>query len=187
MTSKLTVLAVPSLVGLALASASLTPAFASTTPEAAPARQMPVERIHFQRGEALRPLPDVLPVQGYELTGRFGDVSGLWSTVHTGLDFAAPYGTPIRSITEGPLVSTADDGAYGLKTLNPTDDGPLHRYCHQYDVDVTAGQRVEPGQQIGAIGTSGNTTGPHLHLEVHPHSGDAVDPEVALHRWGLRP
>jgi murein DD-endopeptidase MepM/ murein hydrolase activator NlpD len=60
-------------------------------------------------------------------------------------------------------------------------------YCHQSDVDVSPGQHVEPGDVIGAIGDSGNTTGPHLHLEVHPHGGDPVDPEVALRSWGLRP
>jgi murein DD-endopeptidase MepM/ murein hydrolase activator NlpD len=185
MPSKLTVLAVPSLVGLALAGATLTPAFAAPLADApAPAH---VEKIRFQHGEVLHPVPHVLPVDHYELTGRFGDTSGLWSTVHTGLDFAAPYGTDIRSVTAGVVVSSAYDGSYGLKTVVRAPDGTVLWYCHQSDASVSPGQHVEPGDLIGAIGDSGNTTGPHLHLEVHPHGGDPVDPEVALRHWGLRP
>lgn len=186
MPSKLTMLAMPSLVGLALVGASLTPADA-TTADLAPAAAAPAARIRFQHGETLRPLPDVLPVDHYVLTGRFGDQSGLWASVHTGLDFAAPYGTPIRSVTQGTVVSSQYDGSYGLKTVIRAEDGTVLWYCHQSDVDIAVGDHVEPGQVIGRIGTSGNTTGPHLHLEVHPHGGDAVDPEVALRQWGLRP
>ena len=64
-----------------------------------------------------KPPTAVLPVSGYHLTGRFGDVSGYWATVHTGLDFAAAYGTPIRSIEDGMVVSAAYDGSYGNKTV----------------------------------------------------------------------
>lgn len=185
MSSKLTVLAVPSLVGIALAGATLSPAFAAPLADA-PAPYVP-EKVHYQHGEVLHPVPDVLPVDHYELTGRFGDTSGLWATVHTGLDFAAPYGTDIHSVTAGTVISSAYDGSYGLKTVIRAEDGTVLWYCHQSDVDVARGQHVEPGDVIGAIGDSGNTTGPHLHLEVHPHGGDPVDPEVALRSWGLRP
>ena len=133
------------------------------------------------------PVPMRLPVDHYVLTGRFGDVSGLWRTVHTGLDFAAPEGTPIHSVAEGVVLSSGYDGSYGLKTVVRLTDGTVLWYCHQSAAEVHVGQRVEPGQVIGLIGSTGNVTGPHLHLEVHPHGGDAVDPFTWLTRQGLKP
>jgi murein DD-endopeptidase MepM/ murein hydrolase activator NlpD len=134
-----------------------------------------------------KPAPWVLPVVGYHLTGRFGQVSGLWSSFHTGLDFAAPEGTRIRSIGPGVVVSTAYDGAYGNKTVVKLDDGTVLWYCHQSEFGVDPGQRVKPGNLIGYVGSTGNTTGPHLHLEVHPHGGDAIDPETWLPEHHLHP
>jgi len=134
-----------------------------------------------------KPDPWVLPVVGYHLTGRFGQVSGLWSSTHTGLDFAAPEGAEIRSISPGVVLSTAYDGAFGNKTVVRLDDGTVLWYCHQSEFGVDPGQRVKPGDLIGYIGSTGNTTGPHLHLEVHPHGGDAIDPEVWLPEHHLHP
>ena len=73
----------------------------------------------------------VLPVSGYDLTGRFGSVSGLWSSSHTGLDFAAPTGTPIRSIADGVVTEAGYDGSYGYKTVVTLPDGGEVWYCHQ--------------------------------------------------------
>ncbi len=176
--------AVPALAGLAMAGALLTPA-----PSAAqsPADPGVVRTIRIVPGPTLQPIPRVLPVEGYRLTGRFADQSGLWSHDHTGLDFAAAYGAPIRSIGDGVVVSSEYDGAYGLKTVVRLDDGTELWYCHQDSSAVAAGDDVSAGEEIGAIGTSGNTTGPHLHLEVRPHGGDPVDPEATLRDWGLRP
>jgi len=128
-----------------------------------------------------------LPVVGYRLTGRFGDVSSSWSTVHTGLDFAAAYGSPIRSVARGIVVDTAYDGAFGNKTVVRLADGTEVWYCHQSEQVAQVGDRVRPGDLIGYLGTTGNTTGPHLHLEWHPHGGDPVDPYRALVALGLRP
>ena len=129
----------------------------------------------------------MLPVVGYHLTGRFGDSSGLWSSTHTGLDFAAPEGTEIHSIGPGVVVSTAYDGAFGNKTVVKLDDGTVLWYCHQNEFGVQPGQQVKPGDLIGYVGSTGNTTGPHLHLEVHPGGGDAIDPEVWLPQHHLHP
>jgi murein DD-endopeptidase MepM/ murein hydrolase activator NlpD len=134
-----------------------------------------------------KPAPWVLPVVGYHLTGRFGQVSGLWNSFHTGLDFAAPEGTQIHSIGPGTVVSTAYDGAYGNKTVVRLDDGTVLWYCHQSAFGVHPGQRVRPDDLIGYVGSTGNTTGPHLHLEVHPHGGDAIDPEDWLPEHHLHP
>jgi murein DD-endopeptidase MepM/ murein hydrolase activator NlpD len=142
--------------------------------------------LHTVAGTVLRPLPWRLPVTHYRLTGRFGDVSGLWSKVHTGLDFAAAYGTPIRAVAPGVVVSVGYDGAYGEKTVVRLADGTVLWYCHQSDTRVQVGQQVTAGQVIGAIGSTGNTTGPHLHLEVHEH-GKPLDPFPALVAHGVRP
>ncbi|RNL65786.1 M23 family metallopeptidase [Nocardioides marmoriginsengisoli] len=140
-------------------------------------------------GTVLTPLPPtwVLPVRGYRLTGRFGDVSGLWSSVHTGLDFAAPAGTPIRAVGAGVITSAGYDGSYGQKTVLTLASGTELWFCHQSAVDVVVGQWVVPGQVIGAVGSTGNVTGPHLHLEVRPAVDDPIDPDAWLHRHALRP
>jgi murein DD-endopeptidase MepM/ murein hydrolase activator NlpD len=163
---------------------------AASIDQAAPAAAHPEDRaqplLPRVRLKA-KPAPWVLPVVGYHLTGRFGQVSGLWSSFHTGLDFAAPEGTAIHSIAPGVVVSTAYDGAYGNKTVVRLDDGTVLWYCHQSEFGVDPGQRVKPGDLIGYVGSTGNTTGPHLHLEVHPHGGDAIDPETWLPEHHLHP
>lgn len=127
-----------------------------------------------------------MPLASYRLTGRFGDVSGLWSRAHTGLDFATGSGTPIRSVDDGVVVSSGYDGAYGNKTVVRHADGTEFWYCHQSGTTVATGQRVAAGQVIGYVGSTGNVTGPHLHLEVRPGGGDPVDPLTALRALGLR-
>lgn len=138
-------------------------------------------------GTVLHPKPPtyVLPVSGYRLTGQFGDRSSYWSTVHTGLDFAAPSGTPIRSIGAGIVSETGYDGRYGKKTVVTLRNGAEIWYCHQDTTAVTVGQRVRAGQVIGAVGTTGNVTGAHLHLEVRTASGRQVDPLAWMRARGL--
>jgi murein DD-endopeptidase MepM/ murein hydrolase activator NlpD len=155
----------------------------------APAVAEPLPAYRVLPGTTLHPRPPqfLLPVTGYRLTGRFGDRSGLWSSVHTGLDFAAPSGTPIRSIGSGRVVATGYDGRYGTRTVVRLDNGIEVWFCHQSRVAVTVGERVGRGQVIGAVGSTGNVTGPHLHLEVHPGAGAPVDPLRWLRAHGLRP
>ena len=129
----------------------------------------------------------VVPTQNYHLTARFGQSSGLWSHNHTGLDFAAPGGTPIRAVANGVITSTGFDGAYGYKTVQTLADGTEIWYCHQSEVGVEVGQKVVQGNQIGRIGSTGNVTGPHLHLEVRPGGGDPVDPYPAFLFHGVTP
>ena len=128
-----------------------------------------------------------LPVAGYHLTAGFGDVSGLWASVHTGLDFAAPSGTPITAIANGVITSTGYDGSYGNKTVLTLDDGTELWFCHQTSYAVSPGEEVRAGEVIGYVGSTGNVTGPHLHLEVRPGGGDPVDPMAALVAQGLNP
>lgn len=129
----------------------------------------------------------VLPASNYRLTARFGQSSGLWSSSHTGLDFAAPHGTPIRAIANGVITETGYDGAFGYKTVQTLPDGTEIWYCHQADIGVRVGQKIVQGTQIGRVGSSGNSTGPHLHIEVRPGGGDPVDPYPAFLYHGVTP
>lgn len=128
-----------------------------------------------------------LPALGYHLTGRFGMVSGLWSSFHTGLDFAAPSGTPIFAVANGVITSTGWDGPYGNKTVETLTDGTEIWYAHQSEIGVTPGQTVTGGETIGKVGSTGNTTGPHVHIEVRPGGGDPVDPYPAFVHHGINP
>jgi len=128
----------------------------------------------------------VLPLSSYRLTAEFGDY-GLWATYHTGLDFAAPTGSPIMAVANGTVTSTAYDGAYGNKTVVTLEDGTELWYCHQTTQEVSTGDTVTAGQVIGTVGSTGNVTGPHLHLEVRPGGGDPVDPYEALVVNGVTP
>lgn len=126
----------------------------------------------------------ILPVTGYHLTARFGQSSGLWATTHTGLDFAGAAGTTIVSVAAGTVKSAGYEGAYGNRTVITITSGPDAGtdlwYCHQSRIAVKPGDVVAAGQTIGYTGSTGNVTGPHLHLEVHPGGGDPVDPYTAL-------
>ena len=121
------------------------------------------------------------------MSHSFGQCSYLWANCHTGEDFGAPYGTPILSIASGVVTSAGYDGSYGNKTVVTLEDGTELWYCHQSSMNVTVGQTVEPGETIGAVGDTGNTTGPHLHLEVRPGGGDPTSPLEALAVHGVTP
>jgi murein DD-endopeptidase MepM/ murein hydrolase activator NlpD len=129
----------------------------------------------------------VLPLESYRISATFGASSYLWSSVHTGLDMSAPSGTPIRAIANGTITETGYDGSYGNKTVVTLEDGTEIWYCHQSTMNVSVGQTVEPGQAIGAVGSTGNSTGPHLHLEVRPGGGDPVSPISTLAVHGVAP
>jgi len=163
---------------------------------ARPSRSLPATVIRkaepparVARPIVIRRITWVLPVSGYHLTSRFGDSSYLWSSgVHTGLDFAAPEGTKIRSVAAGVVRQAGWSGSYGYRTIISLPGGGEAWYCHQSSVLVRVGQRVAVGQPIGAVGATGNVTGSHLHLEVRPHGeeGDPVDPYAVLLAHGLR-
>jgi murein DD-endopeptidase MepM/ murein hydrolase activator NlpD len=123
----------------------------------------------------------------YHLTARFGSCSGLWAHCHTGLDFAAPTGTPIHAVANGTITKTGWAGAYGNRTVETLPDGTELWYAHQSAIGVQPGRKVVAGQEIGQVGATGNATGPHVHLEVRPGGGDPVDPYQALIAHGLHP
>lgn len=128
----------------------------------------------------------VLPVDHYVLTARFGQCSFHWANCHTGLDFAAPVGTPIHAVMGGKIVWTGWGGAYGNLTKIQHADNVQTWYAHQSAIDVKVGETVTAGQTIGRVGATGNTTGPHVHLEVRTN-GTPVDPDKWLTDHGVKP
>ena len=128
-----------------------------------------------------------LPARSYRSLHNFGHCSYLWSSCHTGEDLSAPSGTPIFSVAAGTVTEVGYDGAFGNKTVITLEDGTEIWYCHQTSYTVSKGDVINPGDRIGSVGSTGNTTGPHLHLEVHPGARDAVDPvsALAVHGVGL--
>lgn len=141
--------------------------------------------MRVERRTVLSPPAWVAPVAGYHLTGQYGDVSGLWSSAHTGVDLAAPSGTAIRSVTDGVVAETGYAGAYGNHTVVRMQDGTEIWYSHQTSIGVAPGQHVAAGEVIGSVGATGNVTGPHLHLEVRSDPDTPVDPLAVLAQHGL--
>ena len=112
----------------------------------------------------------------------------MWSSgFHTGLDFAAPTGTPLKAVHGGTVKEAGWSGSYGYRTILQLDDGTEVWYCHQSSIGVGVGQRVTTGQVIGRVGATGNVTGAHLHLEIHQGGGSASDPLSWLMSKGLNP
>ncbi|MFE3600804.1 M23 family metallopeptidase [Streptomyces sp. NPDC059142] len=129
-----------------------------------------------------------LPTSSYTLTSSFGQSGSLWSSgYHTGLDFAAPTGTPIKAVHSGTVKSAGWSGSYGYRTVLELDDGTEIWYAHQSSLSVSAGQKVSTGEVIGRVGATGNVTGPHLHLEVHTAGGTGIDPMAWLNGKGINP
>lgn len=128
-----------------------------------------------------------MPAFSYHLTAGFGMSGALWENMHTGLDFAAPTGTSLVSIADGTITDVSLAGPYGLRTIVTLGDGTEVWYCHQSESLVWPGQSVEIGQPIGLVGDTGNTTGPHLHLEVRPGGGSPIDPNAWLISHALTP
>jgi murein DD-endopeptidase MepM/ murein hydrolase activator NlpD len=126
----------------------------------------------------------VKPVASYTLTAGFGETSSLWATIHTGQDFAAPTGTPVKAIHGGTITSAGWAGSYGYRIILTMDDGTELWFCHLSSMLVTSG-KVTTGETIARVGATGNVTGPHLHLEVRPGGGAPIDPMPWLRAKGL--
>ncbi|MDQ0284968.1 murein DD-endopeptidase MepM/ murein hydrolase activator NlpD [Desulfofundulus luciae] len=89
-----------------------------------------------------------------------------WGRLHAGVDIAAGTSAPVRAAESGRVVSAGWNGGYGLMVDVYHGDGVITRYAHLSRIEVRVGQRVERGQVLGRVGSTGNATGPHLHFEV---------------------
>lgn len=101
--------------------------------------------------------------------------------LHAGIDLGAPTGTPIRAAAAGTVVVAGVMGGYGNTVDIRHGDGTTTRYAHQSRLLVRAGQQVAAGQVIGLVGSTGASTGPHLHFEVRTPTGP-IDPHIWLPR-----
>jgi murein DD-endopeptidase MepM/ murein hydrolase activator NlpD len=127
-------------------------------------------------------LPTRLPIAGAELTSSFGNRADPFThanAFHAGLDFAADSGTPIASAAGGTVAFAGFKRDYGWVVEIDHGNGLLTRYAHASELLVKAGQVVAPGDRIAMVGSTGRSTGPHLHFEVL-RGGGHVDPKRYL-------
>lgn len=112
-----------------------------------------------------------------------------WSKgYHTGVDFPVPTGTSVKSVAAGTVVSAGWEGSFGYQVVVRHADGRFSQYAHLSAISVRNGQSVGAGQRIGRSGSTGNSSGPHLHFEVRtgPGFGSDVDPVAYLRAGGVR-
>ncbi|WP_405722209.1 M23 family metallopeptidase [Streptomyces sp. NBC_01537] len=127
------------------------------------------------------------PVGSYVST-PYHATSSLWSSgYHTGADFVAATGTPVRAIGPATVVQAGWGGSYGNNVILRMSDGMYVLYGHLSSIGVSAGQSVSAGKQLGLSGATGNVTGPHLHFEVRTTQsyGSDVDPVAYLRKHGV--
>lgn len=108
-----------------------------------------------------------------KLTSRFGR---RWGRMHKGIDIAGPVGTPIIAAADGIVTVAGWKSGYGKLVEVRHGDGTITRYGHNSQLSVSAGQFVRQGQQVAQMGSTGYSTGSHLHFEIHPSGGSAVNP-----------
>ncbi len=120
-----------------------------------------------------------LPLTGI-ISSRYGAVSSIRSSTHTGLDIAASIGTPIKVIADGQITFAAYSGSYGYLVKVDHGNGVESWYAHTSKMYVKAGQEVKAGDIIAAVGNTGNSTGPHLHLEIRIN-GKHINPQKYLY------
>ncbi|QWD19639.1 M23 family metallopeptidase [Polynucleobacter paneuropaeus] len=131
--------------------------------------------------------PIATPIKNtFSLSSKYGprlDPFNLKQSFHSGLDFQSPAGTPIYATANGIVIKSTIDPSYGRLASINHGDGYISHYAHAQELYVREGDKVARGQLIGLIGTSGRSTGPHLHYEILK-SGETIDPQEMI--VGLR-
>jgi murein DD-endopeptidase MepM/ murein hydrolase activator NlpD len=126
----------------------------------------------------LAAIPSLNPVNG-GIAASFGWRTNPWPEFHKGLDLEANYGTPVHATAAGTVASAGWDGGFGIKVDIDHGNGYHTWYAHLSRANVNPGQRVTKGQLIALSGSSGSSTGPHLHYQLM-HDGQPIDPEPFL-------
>jgi murein DD-endopeptidase MepM/ murein hydrolase activator NlpD len=116
------------------------------------------------------------PTKG-TITSRFGR---RWGRMHKGIDIAGPIGTPINAAADGTILVAGYKSGYGNLVEIRHVDGTTTRYGHNSELSVSVGQSVRQGQQVARMGSTGHSTGSHLHFEIRPSGGNAVNPIAHL-------
>ncbi|MFJ1881934.1 M23 family metallopeptidase [Streptomyces sp. NPDC088137] len=130
-----------------------------------------------------------LPVAGSYVSTGYKSSGSLWSSgSHSGIDFHAASGSSVVAVGAGTVVEAGWGGAYGNNIVLRMTDGTYTQYGHLSSIGVSVGQSVGAGQQIGLSGSTGNSTGPHLHFEARttPSYGSDMDPVAYLRAHGVR-
>ncbi len=128
----------------------------------------------------------VAPVSG-GISTQYKVAGAMWSSgYHTGVDFIASSGTSVKAVGAGTVVSAGWSGSYGNEVVIRHADGKYSQYAHLSQLSVSSGQSVTAGQSIGLSGSTGNSTGPHLHFEIRtsPSYGSDMDPIAYLRSKG---
>ena len=136
-----------------------------------------LDRLDTVRNHA-RKLPIGIPAPGRDITSKFGNRKDPFLgrlAFHGGIDFRTPTGTPIYSSGSGVVTHAGRNGGYGKMVEIDHGNGITTRYAHLSHVEVREGDTVGMGARIGKSGSTGRSTGPHLHYEIR-HNGDAIDP-----------
>ncbi|MFF5276306.1 M23 family metallopeptidase [Streptomyces sp. NPDC000133] len=129
-----------------------------------------------------------LPVAGSYVTTGYKSSGSLWSSGrHSGIDFHAASGSSVVAVGSGTVVEAGWGGAYGNNIVLRMTDGTYTQYGHLSSIGVSVGQSVGAGQRIGFSGSTGNSTGPHLHFEARttPSYGSDMDPVAYLRAHGV--
>ncbi|GAB2817969.1 hypothetical protein GCM10027091_56670 [Streptomyces daliensis] len=129
------------------------------------------------------------PVSGVSPSTPYRASGSSWSSgYHTGVDFPVPTGTTVKAVTSGKVVSAGWADSYGYQVVLRHADGKYSQYAHLSAISVRAGQSVDTGQRVGRSGSTGNSTGPHLHFEVRtgPGYGTDIDPLAYLRGKGVK-
>ena len=151
--------------------------------------QTTIEEIEQQKEEEERwnALPSingiklaVTPIEG-RITSRYGVRSSIRKSTHTGLDISAVQGTAIKVIADGTVTAASYNGSYGNLVKVDHGNGVETWYAHTSKMYVKKGDTVKAGDVIAAVGSTGNSTGPHLHLEIRVN-GEHVDPQDYLYK-----
>jgi murein DD-endopeptidase MepM/ murein hydrolase activator NlpD len=149
----------------------------------APADPVPAEAATTAAAPPPPPPAWVSPMRGIPLSSCYGP---RWGRMHKGIDFAGEEGTPIISIGEGTVFGVGWLYAgYGISVVIDHGNGIFTHYAHLSKTNVIAGQRVVADQTIGWEGTTGDSTGPHLHFEVHAGLWNQIDPAEFLREHGV--
>ena len=119
------------------------------------------------------------PISG-TITSRYGESSRLRQSTHTGLDISATTGTEIKAVASGTVICAKYSGSYGNLVKIDHGNGVETWYGHTSKMYVKVGQEVKAGDVIAAVGSTGNSTGPHLHLEIRIN-GTHVNPQKYLY------
>ena len=188
--------------GVAVAAAESTPASgtaaavqtqAAAQAEAAKTQAVTAEKAaKTAKAAAKKQASWVSPVKSYKLSASFAQNGGMWASKHSGQDYAVPTGTPVVATHGGTVVKAGGNGAgdgpaYGNAVVIKHGNKTYSQYAHLSSVNVKVGQVVKTGQKIAQSGSTGNSSGPHLHFEIRttPNYGSAVDPAKFLRANGV--